>query len=201
MLEATGGSKVFATLMSSMAATAEKEDIRTFFFLEDVEVDFENLSLLGQEDNDDDDDSLDGVFFNVEDAEEDEVNDDGYEDSEDDHDVRHHNLPHPPPQKKQRFIYERKPQDTSLWWTTPHVRDEYITDRDGRVGRKFRRLFCVPFSLFLNLVSMAKDRWWQEWTPQKVDAAGKLVSNLELVKLLGALFVLGNGCSHYIVST
>ena len=82
----------------------------------------------------------------------------------------------------------------------PHVRDEYITDRDGRVGTKFRRLFCVPFSLFLNLVSMAKDRWWQEWTPQKVDAAGKLVSNLEL-KLLGALFVLGNGCSHYIVST
>jgi hypothetical protein len=47
---------------------------------------------------------------------------------------------------------------------------------------------------------MAKDRWWQEWTPQKVDAAGKLVSNLEL-KLLGALFVLGNGCTHYIVST
>jgi hypothetical protein len=41
MLEATGGSKVFATLMSSMAATAEKEDIRTFFFLEDVEADFE----------------------------------------------------------------------------------------------------------------------------------------------------------------
>jgi hypothetical protein len=66
MLEATGGSKVFATLMSSMAATAEKEDIRTFFFLKDVvEVDFENLSLLGQEDNDNDDDSLDGVFFNV----------------------------------------------------------------------------------------------------------------------------------------
>ena len=102
MLEATGGSKVFATLMSSMAATAEKEDIRTFFFLEDVEVDFKNLSLLGQGDNDDDDNSLDGVFFNVEDAEEDEedeVDDDGYEDSEDDHDVRHHNLPHPPPQR------------------------------------------------------------------------------------------------------
>ncbi len=81
MLEATGGSKVFATLMSSKAATAEKEDIRTFFFLDDVEADFENLSLLGQEDNDNDDYSLDDIFFNVEDAEEDEVDDDGYEGS------------------------------------------------------------------------------------------------------------------------
>ena len=152
--------------------------------------------MLGQEDYDNDDDSLDGAFFKVEDAEEDKVGDDGYGGSEDDHDVCHHNLQHPPPQKKQRFIYERKPQDTSLWWTNhlePHVREEYIADRDGRVGTKFRRLFCVPFSfLFLYLVSMAEGRWWQEWTPQKVDAAGKLVSNLEL-KLLGALFVLGNG--------
>ena len=47
---------------------------------------------------------------------------------------------------------------------------------------------------------MANDRWWQHWTPQKVDAAGKLVLTLDL-KLLGALFVLENGCTHFIVST
>jgi hypothetical protein len=59
---------------------------------------------------------------------------------------------------------------------------------------------CFVFHFFLNLVRMAKDRWWQEWTPQKVDAAWKLISNLEL-QLLGSLFVLGNRYTQYIVST
>ena len=193
----TGAVSVFASLMGSMAATTSR-------FLDDVvEADFETLSVRNEEDTDDDDNSLEGILF---DEEEDYSDYGDYEDSDDDH---HHDLPAPPPQfaspprKKQRFVYDRKTHHASLWWTNhlaPHVREEYTVDPDGRVGMKFRRLFRVPFCLYLDLLLMAKDRWWQHWTPQKLDAAGKLVSNLEL-KLLGALFVLGNGCTHYIVST
>jgi hypothetical protein len=193
----TGAVSVFASLMGSMAATTSR-------FLDDVvEADFETLSVRNEEDTDDDDNSLEGILF---DEEEDYSDYGDYEDSDDDD---HHDLPAPPPQfaspprKKQRFVYDRKTHHASLWWTNhlaPHVREEYTVDPDGRVGMKFRRLFRVPFCLYLDLLLMAKDRWWQHWTPQKLDAAGKLVSNLEL-KLLGALFVLGNGCTHYIVST
>ena len=56
---------------------------------------------------------------------------------------------------------------------------------------KFRRLFRVPFVIFLDLVKIANPRWWCTWTPDKVNAAGCVVSNLEL-RILGALFVLGS---------
>jgi hypothetical protein len=40
-----------------------------------------------------------------------------------------------------------------------------------------------------------------DWTPNKIDAAGRgIVSSLEL-KILGALFLLGSGCAQYIVSS
>ena len=108
-----------------------------------------------------------------------------------------------PPRKKSRRNYERKPHIASHWWVnhlTPEIREQYLADPHGRMSLKFRRLFRVPFVLFLDLVAISKERWWRNWTPTKVDAAGLLISNLEL-KLLGALFVLGSGCTQFIVST
>ena len=49
-------------------------------------------------------------------------------------------------------------------------------------------------------MNIARERWWRDWTPEKVDASGRLVSDLEL-KVLGVLFILGNGNTHYFVST
>jgi hypothetical protein len=60
-------------------------------------------------------------------------------------------------------------------------------------------LFRVPYDLFVSLVRTSNTRWWTEWTPDKVDAAGKLVSSLEL-KVLGALYILGNGATQFQVS-
>ena len=103
-----------------------------------------------------------------------------------------------PPRKKALRNYARKPHNASHWrlnHLTPEIRDHYLADPHGRLAVKFRRLF-----LLLDLVAMSKERWWRNWTPTKVDAAGLLISNLEH-KLLGALFVLGSGCSQFVVST
>jgi Plant transposon protein len=107
-----------------------------------------------------------------------------------------------PVRKKTRVVYARKHQEDSLWWKeylTPTIRQVYAEKPDGRDAAKFRRLFRVPFELFVVLVGMAREKWWCDWSPTKVDAFGFVVSNLEL-KLLGALYVLGNGTSLYIVS-
>ena len=97
-----------------------------------------------------------------------------------------------PPRKKSRLSYGRKPHNESHWWLehlTPAIREQYLADPHGRLSLKFRRLFRVPFVMFLDLVEMANQRWWCDWTPNKIDAAGRIVSSLEL-KILGALFLL-----------
>ncbi|KAI2498892.1 Plant transposon protein [Fragilaria crotonensis] len=112
--------------------------------------------------------------------------------------------PAPPPptspvRKKKRTSYARKPQSESTWsrdYLIPTLRESYIIKPHGRDAKKFRRLFRVPYDLFVVLVGLCKERWWTDWTPEKVDAAGKLVSNLEL-KVLGALYVLGTGASQH----
>ena len=104
-----------------------------------------------------------------------------------------------PVRKKSRTVYVRKPQSDSTWsrdYLIPALRETYLREPHGRDAKKFRRLFRVPYDLFLTLVLTAKDRWWPEWTPEKVDAAGKLVSSLEL-KVLGALYVLGTGATQH----
>jgi hypothetical protein len=107
-----------------------------------------------------------------------------------------------PVRKKTRNVYARKPQAESTWsldYLNPSLRDVYVADPHGRDAKKFRRLFRVPYNLFVDLVQMSKERWWRDWTPDKVCNAGKLVSSLEL-KVLGALYVLGTGASQYQVS-
>ena len=87
-----------------------------------------------------------------------------------------------PFRKKTRNVYDRKPQDDSTWsrdYFIPTLREKYIIDPHGRHAKKFRRLFRVPYDLFVGLVGMCKERWWKDWMPEKIDAAGKLVSSLE----------------------
>ena len=107
--------------------------------------------------------------------------------------------PTSPVRKKTRNMYARKPQADSTWsrdYLIPTLREKYIVDPHGRDAKKFRRLFRVPYDLFVGLVGICKERWWKDWTPEKVDAAGKLVSSLEL-KVLGALYVLGTGATQH----
>jgi len=69
---------------------------------------------------------------------------------------------------------------------TPAIREQYLADPHGCLSLKFRRWFLDPFVMFLDLVEMANRRWWCDWTPNKIDAAGRIVSSLEL-KIFGAL--------------
>jgi hypothetical protein len=46
---------------------------------------------------------------------------------------------------------------------------------------------------------MARERWWPNWHPDKVDAFGREVGDLEL-KILGCLYVLGTGNAQFQVS-
>ena len=75
-----------------------------------------------------------------------------------------------------------------------------MLDSNGRLAKQFRKLFHTPYDVFLDLVNLAKERWWQEWNEDNRCRAGKLVSSLDL-KILGALFVLAQGVSHVICST
>ena len=160
----------------------------------------EALLLLPEDGRDDDNDSTDsstfgtfGTWWNLWRRDEDknvETVDDEAED-----------VYASPVRKKARNKYARKPQAESLWSThylTVELRDEYLGDPHGREAKKFRRLFRVPYDFFVVLVAISKERWWPDWTPEKLCNAGKLVSSLEL-KVLGALFVLGHGVSHHVV--
>ena len=70
----------------------------------------------------------------------------------------------------------------------------------GRVAKKFRQNFRLPYLMYKSKnLAMAKDRWWPTLHHKEVDAFGRLICDLEL-KLLGALFVLANGSTHFTVS-
>lgn len=175
-----------------MARTsADAADVFRYLFDDRNDADDRCLLLDGHNDHDDysTDDSTFGNFWHsqyfVSDDKEDEA-------------------PAPPPptspvRKKKRTSYARKPQSESTWsrdYLIPTLRESYVIKPHGRDAKKFRRLFRVPYDLFVVLVGLCKERWWTDWTPEKVDAAGKLVSNLEL-KVLGALYVLGTGASQH----
>ena len=104
-----------------------------------------------------------------------------------------------PLRKKTRNVYGRLPQDESTWskdYLSLTLRDVYVAEPHGRYAERFRKLFRVPYHLFVSLVQLSKERWWHDWTPDKTCNAGKLVSSLEL-KVLGALYVLGTGASQH----
>ena len=109
----------------------------------------------------------------------------------------------PPPKRKiKRSKYLRMNQRQSIWWTrflSPPQRTELLTNPNGRLGKQFRKLFHVPYVLFVDLTSLATQRWWQEWDNENRYKAGKLVSSLDL-KILGSLFVLAHGVAQVIAS-
>lgn len=48
----------------------------------------------------------------------------------------------------------------------------------------------MPYELYkAQILGMARERWWPNWHPDKVDAFGREVGDLEL-KILGCLYVL-----------
>ena len=70
-----------------------------------------------------------------------------------------------PGRKKTRHTYARKPHAESHWSTrylTVELRDEYLFLPHGREAKKFRKLFRVPYDLFVRLVEIARERWWPE---------------------------------------
>ena len=108
----------------------------------------------------------------------------------------------PPKSKKKRTKFPRMNQRDSIWWTrflSPAQRAELLMNPNGRLAKQFRKLFHVPYVLFVDLMSLAKQRWWQEWDDKNRCKAGKLVSSLDL-KILGSLFVLAHGVAHVIAS-
>ena len=64
--------------------------------------------------------------------------------------------------KKTRNVYARKSPKESHWWKEylePRIRDDYNTNPHGRDAAKFQRLFRNPYSVFVDLINMARERW------------------------------------------
>jgi hypothetical protein len=104
--------------------------------------------------------------------------------------------------KKKRTKCRRMDQRSSIWWTrflTPTHRAELLNSPNGRLANQFRKLFHVPYVVFLDLMQVATNNWWQEWHEDNKCRAGKLVSSLDL-KIMGSLFVLAQGVSHLCAS-
>ena len=69
---------------------------------------------------------------------------------------------------------------------------------NGRLNGKFRKLFHVSFfCVFLVLLDILKRRWYPTWREYHTCAAGKPVSHIELLRLLGDIFYLIADASHY----
>ena len=81
----------------------------------------------------------------------------------------------------------------------PTSEGNLLQDSNGRLAKQFRKLFHTPFDVYMDLINLAKDRWWQEFHEDNRCRAGKLVSSLDL-KVLGALFVLAHGVAHIVCS-
>ena len=183
---------VLSFLSRLMAKTsADAADVFRYLFDGRDDADDRRLLLDDDDDNYSTDNSTFGYFWKTD-------NEDGGDEDEDD-DAPAPLPPASPVRKKTRTVYARKAQSESTWsrdYLMPALRETYLREPHGRDAKKFRRLFRVPYDLFVTLVLTAKERWWTEWTPEKVDAVGKLVSSLEL-KVLGAFYVLGIGATQH----
>ena len=60
--------------------------------------------------------------------------------------------------KKKRTKCRRMDQRSSIWWTrflTPNNRDVLLNNRNGRLANHFRKVFHVPYTVFLDLMQVA----------------------------------------------
>jgi hypothetical protein len=73
-------------------------------------------------------------------------------------------------------------------------------DPNGRVSARFQQNFRTPYGLYkAKILGMAKQRWWPSWHPNKMDAFGRDLGDIEL-KILGCLHVIATGNSQFQVS-
>jgi Plant transposon protein len=104
---------------------------------------------------------------------------------------------------KKRKTSLRKKKEHSPWWRmylADPCKTEMETEPRGQLARNFRRNFRFPYPLYKTaILGMATARFWPTWDYLKVDAFHKPICDLEL-KLLGALYVLANGATHFSVS-
>jgi hypothetical protein len=104
---------------------------------------------------------------------------------------------------KKRRIFKREKKEDSTWWRKYLSQEKKLAmnvEPEGRVAKKFRRNFRIPYAMYQTKIwAMARERWWPGYHDGKMDAYGRLICDLEL-KLLGALFVLANGSTQFIVS-
>ena len=138
------GSSFLSHLMAKTSADAA--DVFRYIFDDDRQP----LSLYERLESEDDNYSTDSTFGNFwKTFDEDFIEEEQVEENE---------APLPstsPLRKKTRTVYDRKPQDDSTWprdYLIPTLREKYIIDPHGRDAKKFRRLFRVPYDLFVGLV-------------------------------------------------
>ena len=112
----------------------------------------------------------------------------------------------PPPAsaKKRRKHYSRSRKEDCNWWRmflNPQVKNSYANEPNGRDSLKFRRMFRVTYEIFkTRLLDLALELWWPAWHEHATDCLNKPMADLRL-KLLGALFTLATGATHFVVST
>jgi hypothetical protein len=108
------------------------------------------------------------------------------------------------PSIKQRKYYGRVRKEDCNWWRlylSPEALQAYEDEPDGRLSRKFHRIFQMSYDIFKRRVlDLAVETWWQTWNEDAVDRFNKPVADLRL-KLLGALCTLATAATYFFVST
>ena len=109
-----------------------------------------------------------------------------------------------PPISKRRKYYRRMRKEDCNWWRlylSPEALQAYEDEPDGRLSRKFHRMFRMSYYIFKwRVLDLAVETWWQNWHEDAVDCFNKPVADLRL-KLLGALCTLATAATHFFVST
>ena len=94
--------------------------------------------------------------------------------------------------KRTRRVHQRRPMNSSTWWTyfvSPEANAQLLDEPDGKLAKQFRQAFRLSYLSFrVKIFDFAVKTWWPDWEEYRVDAFGRPVGYLEL-KLLGCLNV------------
>ena len=75
-------------------------------------------------------------------------------------------VPFPLQNPRSRTKYPRMNQWESIWRTRFLVSAwtiELLLDWNGRLAKQFWKMFHTPYNVFLDLMKLEAERWWQEW--------------------------------------
>jgi hypothetical protein len=95
-------------------------------------------------------------------------------------------------------------QDCNWWrlYLSPEALQAYEDEPDGRLSRKFHRMFRMSFDIFKRrALDLAVETWWQNWHEDAVDCFNKPNADLRLKLLGAALCTLATAATHFFVST